>query len=51
MEMKAKLMDEAQMLRSMARITHEILEKNGGAQNICLLGVRRRGIPLSYLLA
>lgn len=51
MEMKARLMDEAQVFRSMARITHEVIEKNSGAEHICLLGVKRRGIPLAYLLA
>ncbi len=44
-------MDEAQIRRSMARITHEIIEKNGGADGLCLLGIRRRGIPLAQMLA
>ena len=34
----------------MARITHEIIEKNHGAEGICLLGVKRRGIPLAKML-
>lgn len=51
MELKAKLMDEAQMLRSIARIAHEIIEKTNGAENVCLVGIKRRGIPLAKLLA
>ena len=51
MEYKAKLMDEAAVRRSMARITHEIIEKNRGAQELCLLGIKRRGIPLANMLA
>ncbi len=50
MEFKAKIMDEAAINRSMARITHEIIEKNRGAEGICLLGVKRRGIPLAKML-
>ena len=51
MNFKAKIMDEAAIRRSMARITHEIIEKNRGVSDICLLGVKRRGIPLAAMLA
>lgn len=51
MEFKAKIMDEAAVRRSMARITHEIIEKNRGAEGICLLGIKRRGIPLAKMLS
>lgn len=51
MEHKIKLMDEAALSRSLARITHEILERNRGVDGICLLGVKRRGVPLAKRLA
>ena len=51
MELKAKLMDEAQIMRSLARMAHEIIEKTNGAENICLVGIKRRGIPLAKLLS
>ena len=51
MEFKAKIMDEQQMHRSLARITHEIIEKNGGAEHVCLIGIKRRGEPLARMLA
>lgn len=51
MKSKAMIMDEAAVRRAMARITHEIIEKNRGAEEICLLGVKRRGIPLANMLA
>ncbi len=51
MEFKARIMDEEAVRRSLARITHEIIEKNRGAEKICLLGVKRRGIPLAGILA
>jgi len=50
MELKARLMDESAVNRSLARIAHEIIEKDNGAKDICLLGIKRRGIPLSLIL-
>ncbi|MBR7093155.1 MAG: bifunctional pyr operon transcriptional regulator/uracil phosphoribosyltransferase PyrR [Clostridia bacterium] len=51
MLVKAELMDETAVLRSLARITHEIIEKNRGADNLCLLGIRRRGVPIAEHIA
>ncbi len=51
MKRKTKIMDEAALGRAMARITHEIIERNRGAEEICLLGVKRRGIYLAEMLA
>lgn len=51
MVLKARLMDESAMMRSLARITHEIIERNRGCSNIMLVGVHRRGVPLAHLLA
>ncbi len=51
MKIKSKIMDEVALNRAMARITHEIIEKNNGAENVILLGVKRRGVPLSLILA
>lgn len=39
------------MMRSLARITHEIIERNQGCDNLCLCGIRRRGVPLANILA
>ena len=50
MQLKSVIMDEAAVYRSMMRITHEIIEKNSGAENLVLLGVHRRGIPLAAML-
>ena len=43
-------MEESQLERSLARIAHEIIEKNNGASNVCLLGIKRRGIPMAAIL-
>ena len=51
MELKSTVMDETAVRRSMARITHEIIEKNKGTDDMMFLGVRRRGVPLAQMLA
>ena len=43
MKVKAQLMDEGGVRRALIRIAHEILERNKGAEDICLVGIRRRG--------
>ena len=48
---KAMLMDEPAMRRTLVRMAHEIVEKNGEASRICLIGIHRRGIPLAKILA
>jgi len=47
---KAMLMDETAIERALSRIAHEIVEQNGGA-DICLVGIRRRGVPLARKIA
>ena len=36
--------------RALTRIAHEILERNGGAQEIALVGMHTRGVPLAKRL-
>ncbi|WAM32817.1 bifunctional pyr operon transcriptional regulator/uracil phosphoribosyltransferase PyrR [Caldicellulosiruptor morganii] len=42
-----EIMDSAQMNRALVRISHEILEKNKGVENLCLVGIQRRGVTLA----
>ncbi len=51
MKRKTMIMDDAAFCRAMARITHEIIERNRGAEELCLLGVHTRGVPLAKMLA
>ena len=46
-ETKAELMDEAAINRALIRISHEIVEKNAGLDNITLIGIQRRGVPMA----
>lgn len=44
-------MDEAAIKRALNRISHEIIERNEGADNICIVGVVRRGVALGKIIA
>ena len=51
MELKAQLLNEADINRVLKRIAHQILEKNRGTQDLCLIGIKSRGVPLAQRLA
>lgn len=45
------LLDETAINRAITRIAHEIIEANKGANDIVLVGIETRGVPLAKLLA
>lgn len=47
MRQKAQIMDESAMRRALMRLSHEIVEKNKGAQNLSFVGILRRGKPIA----
>lgn len=47
MKLKAILLDDKAIRRSLVRISHEIIEKNKGVEDIILVGIKRRGYPLA----
>lgn len=48
---KATIMDEPAVSRALKRISHEIVEKNNGSSDICLIGIKSRGVPIAELIA
>jgi pyrimidine operon attenuation protein / uracil phosphoribosyltransferase len=48
---KTQVLDEAALDRALTRISHEILERNGGAKDLALVGLRTRGVTLAQRLA
>lgn len=48
---KAQLMSASEVERTLIRLAHEILEKNNGVEDLALVGIRRRGVPLAARLA
>ena len=51
MHLKASLLDENAIRRALTRLSHEIIEKNKGVENIVLVGIKRRGYPLAERLS
>lgn len=47
---KSQLMSASEIERTLVRLVHEIIEKNNGADNLGLVGIRRRGVPLAQRL-
>ena len=51
LRLKANLMNEQAVCRAVKRIAHEIIERNDGCEHVCLIGIRRRGVPLAAMIA
>jgi pyrimidine operon attenuation protein/uracil phosphoribosyltransferase len=45
------VMDAERMGRTLARIAHEVLERNRGVEELALVGIRTRGVPLAKRIA
>ncbi len=45
------VMDSAAIRRAIERISHEVVERNGGVSNVQLIGIRSRGAPIAERLA
>ncbi|MGQ9823700.1 MAG: bifunctional pyr operon transcriptional regulator/uracil phosphoribosyltransferase PyrR [Desulfotomaculales bacterium] len=44
---KAQILDTEGIRRALVRIAHEIVERNRGTENLALIGIQRRGVPLA----
>lgn len=51
LRLKASLLDEKAINRTLIRISHEIIEKNKGTKDIVLVGIKRRGYPIAQRIA
>lgn len=47
---KAQLMSASEIERTLVRLAHEIIEKNNGAADLGIVGIRRRGVFLAQRL-
>lgn len=48
---KTQLMTASEIDRTLTRLAHEIVEKNETLEDLALIGVRRRGVPLAQRIA
>ena len=51
MQKESPILDERQVGRVLARISHEISERNAGAKNLVVVGIQTRGAHLARRLA
>lgn len=51
MKFKAQILNEADIERTLVRISHQIIERNHGADNLCMIGIKTRGLPLARRIA
>lgn len=51
MKFKSVVMDDMAFMRAITRGAHQILEKNENADNLVLIGIKTRGVPLARMLA
>ena len=49
--MATRVLDQSDIQRALSRIAHEILEREKGAENLVLMGVPSRGVPLARRIA
>ncbi len=49
--MPTRVLDQSDITRALSRIAHEILEREKGADNLVLLGIPSRGVPLAHRIA
>ncbi len=47
---KGRLMSASEIERTLVRLAHEIVEKHDGCDNVGLVGIKRRGVPLAERL-
>lgn len=50
-KLKTILMTQEDINRALVRVSHQIIEKNKGTANLCLVGIKTRGVPLAYRIA
>src|SRR6185437_2014785 len=50
LRIKGRLMSASEIERTLVRLAHEIVEKSNGSEDLVLVGIKRRGIPLAERL-
>src|SRR5579863_8558600 len=50
LRIKGRLMSASEIERTLVRLAHEIVEKSNGSDDLVLIGIKRRGIPLAERL-
>jgi pyrimidine operon attenuation protein/uracil phosphoribosyltransferase len=51
LRVKGRLMSASEIERTLVRLAHEVVEKSNGCEDMVLVGIKRRGVPLAERLA
>lgn len=51
LRVKGRLMSASEIERTLVRLAHEVVEKSNGCEDMVLVGIKRRGVPLAQRLA
>jgi pyrimidine operon attenuation protein/uracil phosphoribosyltransferase len=51
LRVKGRIMSGSEIERTLVRLAHQIVEKNNGVENLVLVGIKRRGVPLANRLS
>jgi len=51
LRVKGRLMSASEIERTLVRLAHEIVEKSNGSEDLVMVGIKRRGVPLAERLA
>jgi len=51
MKVKKEIINKDEIRRALTRISHEIIEKNEGTEDLVIIGIRSRGVPMAERLA
>lgn len=51
LRVKGRLMSASEIERTLVRLAHQIVEKSNGSEDLALVGIKRRGVPLAERLA
>ena len=51
MKFKSEILDSTSFNRVIKRIAHQIIEKNSDVQNIAIIGIKTRGVPIAERVA
>ena len=51
MKFKSEILDATAFNRAIKRIAHQIIEKNPNVQNIAVIGIKTRGVPIAKRLS
>jgi pyrimidine operon attenuation protein/uracil phosphoribosyltransferase len=50
LRIKGRLMSASEIERTLVRLAHQIVEKSNGSEDLALIGIKRRGVPLAERL-